>query len=333
MFELLSKIGYKKYNHYTCYKELENVTALINWDSDYFLEPNREPRANFETDKDNLELIVKDILKNNAGIYNRIVCFYTPLHYKDLYVSLEDLPFRPVFIPELLFLEVQRFVDVNKVGPVPVRKHKKLFCFLNNRTMAQRKELFNFFLSQDLLDISYATYLNLTRDKIHEEFKIDKPYRNFKEDDICIDIGEDAGKFYPVHEFVFDVCVETYCMEKSVGLTEKSIKPFLWGHIPLIFGPAGTYRYLENLGFDTFTDIIDTDFDLEQDIDVRMHRFQQEILRLSKIPINTFDALHPRFIKNQNCYIRCANTAIQKIDWIEADLHFVNQNRKIYLGY
>ena len=92
-------------------------------------------------------------------------------------------------------------------------------------------------------------------------------------------------------------------MENSIGLTEKSIKPFLWGHIPLIFGPAGTYRYLENLGFDTFTDIIDTDFDLEQDIDVRMHRFQQEILKLSKIPINTFDALHPRFIKNQNCYI------------------------------
>jgi hypothetical protein len=53
-------------------------------------------------------------------------------------------------------------------------------------------------------------------------------------------------------------------------ITEKSIKPFAWGQIPLVVSTTGTVNHIRKLGFDMFDDIIDHSYDAEPDPEIRI---------------------------------------------------------------
>jgi hypothetical protein len=48
-------------------------------------------------------------------------------------------------------------------------------------------------------------------------------------------------------------------------VSEKSLKPFAWGQVPLFVAPAGFVQIIKNMGFDIFEDIIDHSYDHETD--------------------------------------------------------------------
>lgn len=56
-------------------------------------------------------------------------------------------------------------------------------------------------------------------------------------------------------------------------ITEKTVKPFALGQIPLILGPQGMVDKIRNIGFDLFDDIVDTSYDLEPDPEIRISKF------------------------------------------------------------
>ena len=308
--------------HFINVYRTKHFVNLIHWDADY--------------DKD-LDQYINPLLETHNGLNTNIVSLYTPVPHQKCFTDLNNSNFRYIFIPELLFLEVQRWIDFEELPSIGEIKFNKTFCFLNNRPTASRKILFYFFQENNLLDISYASYLNYSR-RGRVEDQIESPYKNFKENIEGLEISVDICPifdFYPVTNFLFDVCAETYCLEDFIGLTEKSIKPFLWGHIPLIFANSGTYKYLENLGFDVFRDIVDLGFDNETDNNIRMWRFQQEVLRLSKIPLENYNTiqLESRFHNNRNIFVKNVKRSIQALDWIEQEIDFMIENREQYLGF
>lgn len=308
-------------------KEIGPVTILIHWDADY---------------SDCLYLDWINAFKIQNGVASNIVSLYTPVSNQKILTEITNYNFRSIFMPELLFLEVQRWVDFNNLSILPRPVIQKKFSFLNNRPTVSRKILFDFFQDNNLLEMSYASYNN-TKDRFILEpqnnqlatHNIKHPYKNFLESTVHNDIFADLANFYPVTNFLFDVCAETFCLEEFIGLTEKSIKPFLWGHIPLLYSARGTYRYLEDLGFDVFRDIVDLGFDNEPDNNIRMWRLQQEILRLSKIDNSVYDLdmLHARFINNRNCYLKNVNKSIEALDWIDQETNFIIENTGQYLGF
>lgn len=311
---------YEVYNHVYWKKEQAGIVTLIHWDHDVFSNIHEWVESLVEEKK------VDDLYVN----YHRLYSF---CHYPTLFTT--QIPnFNYVYRPELLFLQAQKNINFNELPNLRKDSFKKTFCFLNNRPTNSRKELFDFFKHNQLLDMSYASYNNNSQRNTRED-KIEQPYKNFIEYPVHIDITPDIGNFYPVKDFLFDVCAETYCLEDHIGLTEKSIKPFLWGHIPLIFGPAGTYRYLKSLGFDVFDNIIDTNFDNERHHKRRMWRFQQEVLRLSKIPLTSYDKLQLelRFLNNRNVYLKNVQRSLQTLDWIERETNFLVNNRIEYIGF
>ena len=88
------------------------------------------------------------------------------------------------------------------------------------------------------------------------------------------------------------------------------------------------------MGFDVFRDIVDLGFDNETDNNNRMWRFQQEVLRLSKIPLENYNTiqLESRFHNNRNIFVKNVKLSIQALDWIDKDIDFMTANREQYLG-
>lgn len=87
-------------------------------------------------------------------------------------------------------------------------------------------------------------------------------------------------------------------------ITEKSIKPFIWGQIPIFLTYYNTLDFLRNLGFDLFDDIINHSYDNERDPKKRITMVVDELEKICKwsidecknYKINNLD----RFIKNRN---------------------------------
>lgn len=321
--DILLKHGFEEWKiphlHFIYKKVNGPVVTLIHWDADYYKDVDKDIVKTFE---------------NENGLASNIVTLYTPDCRQNWFGDLNTRNFRSVFLPELLFLEVQRWVDFDNLPILTRPRIQRKFMFLNNRSMSWRKGLFQFFQDNNLLDMSYASYLNNTN-RGNAEDNIEHLYKNFIEYKAYADMYPSVANYYPESEFLFDVCVETYCSEQFIGLTEKSIKPFLWGHIPVLYSAKGTYRYLEDLGFDVFRDILDLGFDNETDNTIRMWRFQQEILRLSRIDNSAYDLdmLHSRFINNRNCYIKNVKKSIQALVWIDQETNFIFENKEQYLGF
>jgi len=299
--------------------ERSSFVTLIQWDHDFIA--------------DMVERVRQVTKEKQNNLYTKYYRLYSFCHYPTLFFNYFP-NFDYVYKPELLFIHPYKYINFNELPKLRKVSLEKTFCFLNNRPTKQRKELFYFFKDNQLLDLSYASYNNNSR-RGYMEDEIEQPYKNFLEDKVHRDIGPEVGNFYPVHNFLFDVCAETYSTENYIGLTEKSIKPFLWGYIPLIYGPAGTYQYLKNLGFDVFDNIVDTSFDNESNHDRRMWRFQQEVLRLSKIPLTEYDIvqLESRFNHNRNVYLKNVQRSLNTLNWIEQETNFLINNREQYLGF
>ena len=326
MLQKLKQLGYEDFVHFICKKDVSFVTVLVHWDDNFDKDIDTKIKTLFKIETVLDKGIEKDLYKN-------YICYYSFVPY---FSCFTNSTIRYTYVPELLFLKSYDYIDFDNllklyIAELILERH---FCFLNNRPTAQRKELFYFFQNNNLLKQSYASYLNNSSRGFKKD-EIEQPFKNFEEAKIHYDIGPEIGYFYPVTNFLFDVCVETYCTEGYIGLTEKSLKPFLWGHIPLIYGPAGTYRHLESLGFDVFKNLIDTSFDIETNHNLRMKRFQQEIIRLSKIPLTNYSAiqLQQRFINNRKCYIKNVRRSLNALDYIERETQFIINNREMYLGY
>lgn len=310
-FEIYQNIYWKN--------ERSSFVTLIQWDHDF--------------NADMVERVRQVTKEKQNNLYTKYYRLYSFCHYPTLFFNYFP-NFDYVYKPELVFIHSQKNINFDELPKLRKVSLEKTFCFLNNRPTKQRKELFYFFKDNQLLDLSYASYNNNSQ-RGYTEDEIEQPYKNFIENEVHDDIGPEVGNFYPVHDFLFDVCAETYSTENYIGLTEKSIKPFLWGYIPLIYGPPGTYQYLKNLGFDVFDNIVDTSFDNESNHDRRMWRFQQEVLRLSKIPLTEYDIvqLESRFYHNRNMYLKNVQRSLNTLNWIEQETNFLINNREQYLGF
>lgn len=90
---------------------------------------------------------------------------------------------------------------------------------------------------------------------------------------------------------------------KNPMMTEKTVKAFALGQIPMILGPAGQVSRVRGLGFDMFDDYIDHSYDLELDPIQRISQFTKslkEFIYSTPTPHlqQLKDKLRPRFEKN-----------------------------------
>jgi hypothetical protein len=186
----------------------------------------------------------------------------------------------------------------------PVERH---FISLNHRFMWFRQELFYYMYANNLLDFSYFAYeaddrFNEGRDILFKratDIIGDKysnvdlmcqqiPYKNFAEIDIpkkntqIVDF-RNVQNFYNRAAIAIEseTFLEDY-LDYNPGFAEKTMRPLILGNPFLVYNNRGTLATLREMGFETFSNIIDESYDTILNPQKRFETILNEVGRLSK---------------------------------------------------
>lgn len=111
------------------------------------------------------------------------------------------------------------------------------------------------------------------------------PKKQFPNEDLCINQADNI-QFDHIKECYFQIISETIALDTHpyVFLSEKSYKPFVSGMPFVIWGLTGSVNQLRKMGYSTFDEWINHDYDNYGDIDERFNALVKEIKRLYAIP-------------------------------------------------
>jgi len=194
---------------------------------------------------------------------------------------------------------------------------KKHFLCLNNRASWYRQSLFYLFVTKNLLDKSYFSYLltgryGETSDDLyrthHEDFWFTKdldhqylmallPLRTDLESSPINAFGDwSYGNVKYYTDTFCSIVTETYNFEQSF-FTEKIFKCFKYYQPFLVYGGHNSVAALKNLGFECFDDIFDLAYDQEFHPIIRFEKLVDEILKIANYPIDHLQDLHHAMVE------------------------------------
>jgi hypothetical protein len=99
---------------------------------------------------------------------------------------------------------------------------------------------------------------------------------------VSYDIAHDECFYNSYVNFI----TETTASNSVVFISEKTFKAFRSGQFPLWLSGPHTVKYLRDLGFDVFDDIIDHSYDNESNLKKRIDIIHQEIDRLMTLDLD-----------------------------------------------
>ena len=255
---------------------------------------------------------------------NKILVVFGDLYFSNTVRKYYDNhPKLKSSIPYENFLSYNHFerlssmwVNSSKYNPLPyitkTKSLKKYFVYKNGNMRLSRLFTLCFLKSNNLLSRSHYSVLDqhnlsehITKEMFYQTmskltFNYINYYNNFlevkKELPIELDINKDSRQqselpiFDPKYykDSAFEIAVETNTDEFNDGtfcLTEKTFFPMFYRIPVLILGPKGTYKYLEENNYASFSELFNLEFDKEPDFVKRSQMFVREILRLSEMPL------------------------------------------------
>jgi hypothetical protein len=195
-----------------------------------------------------------------------------------------------------------------------VKKEKK-FLSLNRRWRDHRLLLVCGLAHNKLLDSGYVSLGVSLEEKQEAQNAINNLYREFKSeyiisgfdkiknnlplqiDMVDLRINQFQTTSLPIEFYqksCFSLVSSTFAFgynEKSVGFTEKEIKPILARHPFIIHNLSGVLAHLKNMGFLTFERWFDESYDEEVDDNKRLIKITDEVKRLSELSFDQWDIM------------------------------------------
>lgn len=282
------------------------------------------------------EQVQRLCLENDNGINKNYVCFYSPMLPNPAFVDLEHKFDNFVYYhqPYLAFGQLPYLINVNTLPPINL-KHTKNYLCLANRSTTGRRQVFDFIKEKNLLDRGFVSFRNHI---IHEDEKqnlLSEPYINFQDVQYTDDMNDHNRSyawFYPIEGFLFDFSVETY-FEAMPFLTEKSTRAFFWGKIPVSTSSRNLMQYIEQFGFDIFRDVVNYNYDIQKDKNLRMELYLQEIHKLATMDINDISDLEIRLESNRRLMCELVQRGRTTLESINFNTRYISQNKNKFLGY
>lgn len=195
-----------------------------------------------------------------------------------------------------------------------IKKEKK-FLSLNRRWRDHRLLLVCGLAHNKLLDSGYVSLGVSLEEKQEAQNAINDLYREFKSeyivsgfdkiknnlplqiDMVDLRINQFQTTSLPIEFYqksCFSLVSSTFAFgynEKSVGFTEKEIKPILARHPFIIHNLSGVLAHLKNMGFLTFERWFDESYDEEADDNKRLIKITDEVKRLSELSFDQWDIM------------------------------------------
>jgi len=178
---------------------------------------------------------------------------------------------------------------------------KKFFLSYNkNTTKTFRVQLLLWLMKTGMIDDSYVSILirnenfnrrelESTQDELYDliafydRFEkigfnvLDWDYPNYK-NDVFSNLKYTTKSHYG--ETLFNIISETSFESNSLNLTEKSFKALANSHPFLVIGDTHSNRYIKELGFEQYDDLIDYSFDSIENRDERLNSVLKEIRKI-----------------------------------------------------
>ena len=284
----------------------------------------------------------------------KIYYIFVPMH-NFVEDSLKDYReyFTVIFEPLIYtyFAEKMLNIDFKKT-------EKKLhFLAFNNRASVKRQSLYYLFEKFSLRSKSYFSFRgslkwsvhksieeisslivgdhapwyakNLDLDQLHKQIPVTIP------DDVFGGNDWGQGKNFFYEDTFCSIVTETYSGEKYPQLSEKTFKPLAFYHPFLLDSAAGGLKLLQDLGFKTFSDWWDEDYDSyfgNHRLEAIFHLIL-EIGNWSTDKINqVYNEMLPVLIHNQN---HCINVLPEMYNNVKPQLfekikNIVNEKEKLF---
>jgi hypothetical protein len=203
------------------------------------------------------------------------------------------------FLPEILDYK-DNLIAAKSTDEIYNKHYKPYkFLFLNGRHRSHRSELISKMQSKSLLN--YALWSNLDQGNgtvkvLPKEYEVQR-YQSTIESATTRYVkfelfNNEWGEIYlepkPYVDTYFSVVTETVFDIPYSFRTEKIWKPIVMGHPWLAVANRGFYRDLQNLGFRTYSHIIDESFDLIDNNQDRLERISVIIEDLCKQDLVAF---------------------------------------------
>lgn len=191
--------------------------------------------------------------------------------------------------------------QMNRIDEIYSKKSKPYkFLFLNGRARPHRKYLWNKFRMLNLLEQSLCTMLEgADIQQLPKYYEVEQYQHNqvivdpagnqlIKHEMFNNTWGEIYAKAEPYVDSYFSVVTETVAEYPHSFRTEKIAKPLLLGHPWIAATTFGFYRDIQNLGFQTFSHVIDESFDLIDNTQDRLDRISDIVVDLCHQDLASF---------------------------------------------
>ena len=298
-----------------------------------------------------------NLLNNNFSDlkgYKKVILFIPDefFEYNDEFTSFSknsNISYEAITLsdwPTFFFFNVLNSCLASKLY-IPQNSIEKKFLVLVNRTSSReyRSILMDEFARFGILSNSFYSWLNPS----NYSFKYFDNKQACLDTELTIEYGFDTSVYKSINvplipaKFVskveWNLVLETirydgtwrsfnFVSEKSVNAI-YSKKPFL------IFGVPGANKFLKDMGFDIFDDLIDYDFDNEHSLEIRIQKFVKEVIKINNLSnIDFSDRCHKNFkrifeiVKNK---LKNPNSTVDKhfLDLFDEYLKYQNMNNLI----
>jgi hypothetical protein len=155
------------------------------------------------------------------------------------------------------------------------------FICLNNRDHEHRCALIDHLEKYRLINSNnVVTWHSFLKENLNYQFEY-FDQRTLKLDD---DFDKKLDSYLipkQYFESFFDVVSE--CTAKTIMVSEKTVKPLFYKKPFIVFGAAHFHKYLKELGFELYDEIIDYSFDNETDLRKRADLFAKEVKKINDI--------------------------------------------------
>ena len=262
------------------FKKLKAQLKRQNSDNEYLM--LYAPEENF-IDGDWCDQIKNKNIKAIFGGYDRTQYnYYWRNFFKENNVEFEL--WDNFFLYHCIEQMPEKIIQENKKNIYNETHLKALFICMNHNPRTHRIHMLDMLAKYKLLKNNYYSWHYTKAASDYWETN----YWNIKVRILDRTIGDLRQELYPkefYHSFI-DVVTETSPTYNFI--TEKTYYPILYRKPFMIAGPAGCHQYLESLGYKLPRNIINYDFDNENNWKIRLELIAQELHRLSKLNWRSF---------------------------------------------
>ena len=124
--------------------------------------------------------------------------------------------------------------------------------------------------------------------RFNENFNVNFTFRNENYSDELVEEFSSSQLLQPLFfkNFALDIVTETAFNYPQLYVSEKIFKSISTKRMFIYVGPPNTLKFIKELGFKTFSDYINEDYDNELDYKKRFEMIKQEILQFTNRPLD-----------------------------------------------